>query len=174
MAPNHVEVLPIKIKSEHIHLDTILACLSSQNPLVVVCRAAFAPADNEEWHPDRAYERLLELTEKEDSALECVSSKDGFGYATNLREDPDGHVYAPNGLSTFYSKVLRKHGYKVHPLDLPRLFGDGGGAAACLTLPLQDAVQDGWKPPEQYLFENVRRQIEEEIREYPEKQLPWN
>ncbi|QQG37684.1 MAG: hypothetical protein HYS26_03575 [Candidatus Kaiserbacteria bacterium] len=173
-------VVRIKMKEPHIHLDTLLASLSTRDPLVVVCRSAFAEADGSGWDPDVAYEQLLEFVSAETTSdrgqtqLHCVSSKDGYGYATNIREDPDGHVYAPNGLSIYYSKVLKEYGYKVHPLNLPRLFWDGGGAAACLTNDLSGAVASGWRPPEQYLYWNVRKQIKQEIDSYPEKQICWN
>lgn len=167
-------VLRIQMREPHIHLDTLFASLRSRVPLVVVCRTAFAQPDDNGWDPDAAYKRLMELTDDEGSKLECVSSKDGEGYATNLREDPDGQVFAPNGLTAFYAKVLKDYGYKVHPLNLPRLFWDGGGAAACLTNDLTGAVEDGWVPPEQYLYGNVRKQIVEEVKTYPEKQIPWD
>lgn len=173
------KILRIKGKNPHIHLDTLFASLSSRQPLVVVCKSAFADADGD-WNPDEAYERLLALIDDDKSpdgrkktCLECVSSKDGVGYATNLREDPDGHVYVPNGLTEFYSKVLRQYNYRVHRLNLPRILVDGGGAAACLTNDLTEAVKDGWKPPKQYLFENVRNKLEERIERYPRKQLCW-
>lgn len=180
-------ILRIKMEDEpgrilHIHLDTMLATLSSKQPLVLVCRAAFADAGRG-WDPDRAYGRLTDLVESEvtmrgdeevRTQLHCVSSKDGIGYATNLREDPDGHVYVPNGLTEFYTKVLKKYGYKVHPFNVKRLFWDGGGAAACLTNDLTAAVEDGWVPPAQYLYPNVRQQLEGEINNYPDKQLCWN
>ena len=163
-------ILRIQLKKPHIHLDTGLARLSSCDPLIVVCRAAFADAD-ETWDPDETFTRLYELTREEGSAFENVCQSDGVNYATNLREEPNGQVYVPNGLTAFYAKVLGKYGYKVHPLNMPRLFEDGGGAAACLTLPLQEAVEDGWEPPEQYLYENVRAKIQGQVELYPTHQV---
>lgn len=163
---------PIQMKEPHIHLDTLLACLETREPIVLACRAAFADADHHGWDPQKTWQRLLKLCREDHSEIIVVNERDGIGYGTNVRETACGRVIAPTGLSEWYWKHLtEEHGYRRHTIPLPCLFEDGGGAAACLTNDLTEAVADGWEAPPDCLYDVLREEIVDTLGSYPTHEI---
>ncbi|OGG73919.1 hypothetical protein A3A40_02135 [Candidatus Kaiserbacteria bacterium RIFCSPLOWO2_01_FULL_54_20] len=168
----NVTPLYIQMKEPHIHLDTLLACLyERETKIVLVCRSAFADKDENGWNPHEAWGLLWEACEAEGTKVISVSKADGALYATNVRQEPNGRIFAAEGLSKSHIKQLREYDYKVHSLSLPCLFRDGGGASACLTNHISRAVDDGWVPPDRFLYEAWRPKIMRWVDKYPEHEI---
>ena len=174
-------VIAIKIQEPAIHTDCFAACLWTRDKIVIVNRAAFAPACKG-WDPDQTWRKLRRWCAREGTTLVQMLPRDGHNYGTNLRqmEGSNGtrprenrcvRVLAPTGLSTTYAQQLRAHGYEFHPIEMSELFEKGGGAPACCTNRITRAFSDGWQMPksaERYFFANMRAQMVRHGEDYPE------
>lgn len=162
-----MNVLPLMMQEPHIHTDTFAKLLLSRKRILIVCRSAFAEADGNGWDPRGAWDELGFMCNDEGVEIVPISRADGIRYATNVRE-ADGRLFSPDEISMAVRKRLRRYGYAYHLFPLPCLFGDGGGAAACLTNDITDAVEvDGWSPPPTRLYPHLREKIAHWVKDYP-------
>jgi N-dimethylarginine dimethylaminohydrolase len=113
------------------HGNTFLAGFhAGADTLVVVCDDAIA---------DDGSDRLRAFVDG--ARVVSISREDSLRYATNALQVNDT-VLAPEGVSDVVIDAWRALGLTVRSLQLPTLFGKGGGAAVCLTNRLDGVSAD--------------------------------
>jgi N-dimethylarginine dimethylaminohydrolase len=61
-----------------------------------------------------------------------ISAKESYGYDTNSLQVADT-ILAPSTLSDTAAELFERLDLRISRLDMPELFGKGGGAPVCLT-----------------------------------------
>ena len=93
----------------------------------------------------------------------AVDEEDALDYACNSL-CVDGTVLMPAGLSTGLRGHLVRRGFAIEELDLPELFGKGGGGPRCLVNELRGFVLNDDAPS----YASRREQLHALAESYPE------
>jgi N-dimethylarginine dimethylaminohydrolase len=129
--PPGARILDIKLRDPYFHGDTCLDVMSTRGGDTVLL--AFAGA-----LVDRTVPELRTFAGDRVEVLP-IDEEDALGYACNSL-CVDGTVLMPVGLSTGLRGMLLKRGFKLEELELPELFGKGGGGPRCLVNELRGFV----------------------------------
>jgi N-dimethylarginine dimethylaminohydrolase len=131
LLPPGARVLEVRLRDPYFHGDTCLDAMTTRGGDTVLL--AFGGALVDKTIPELrtfAGDRVEVLPIDEDDAL---------GYACNAL-CVDGTVLMPSGLSTGLRGHLLRRGFKIEELELPELFGKGGGGPRCLVNELRGFV----------------------------------
>jgi N-dimethylarginine dimethylaminohydrolase len=96
-----------------------------------------------------------------------VDRDDALGYACNSL-CVGGTVLAPTGLSTGLRGQLARRGYTLEEIDLPELFGKGGGGPRCLVNELRGLTVNPGAPD----YASLRDELHAKAERYPEEAPP--
>jgi N-dimethylarginine dimethylaminohydrolase len=129
--PQGARVLDVQLRDPYFHGDTCLDAMTTAAGHTFLL--AFGGALVNRTLPDlRAFlgDKIEVISVEEDDAL---------GYACNSL-CVGGTVLMPTGLSTGLRGNLARRGFVIEELDLPELFGKGGGGPRCLVNELRGFV----------------------------------
>jgi N-dimethylarginine dimethylaminohydrolase len=123
------------------HGNTFLACFEgARERVVVVCEDALLPGE------------LARLRTFADARFLGITVEESLHYGTNALQ-VGARVLAPKGAPSPLLTLWSELGLDVRELELPALFGSGGGAAVCLTNRLAMSIEG---VPEACRYESVR------------------
>ncbi len=112
-----IEVVPIRVKSPHYHVDTIICPLNEETLAYVPS----AMSDDSQERVKALGAKLIEIGRDEARLLACNSMAIGGNVILSTKNAPKFH------------DALSKAGFDVMPLDMGE-FAKSGGGAKCLTL----------------------------------------
>jgi N-dimethylarginine dimethylaminohydrolase len=129
--PTAARVLEVQLRDPFFHGDTCLNPLVNRGGDTILLAHAGALANR----------TLPELRNFVGPNIEVlpVEEADALGYACNAL-CVNGTVLVPTGLSVGLRANMVKRGFVVEELDLPELFGKGGGGPRCLVNQLRGFV----------------------------------
>jgi N-dimethylarginine dimethylaminohydrolase len=153
--PLGARVLDIKLRDPWFHGDTCLDALKTRGGDTVLL--AFGGA-----LVDRTIPELRNFLGEQVEVLP-IEEADCLGYAANSL-CVDGTVLMPTGLSTGLRGHLLRRGFNIEELDLPELFGKGGGGPRCLVNELRGFVLTADAPD----YVSQRDQLHQLAERYPE------
>jgi N-dimethylarginine dimethylaminohydrolase len=153
--PPGARVLDVQLRDPYFHGDTCLDAMTTAGGHTFLL--AFGGALANRTLPDlRAFlgDRVEVVAVEEDDAL---------GYACNAL-CVGGTILMPSGLSTGLRGSLVRRGFVIEELDLPELFGKGGGGPRCLVNELRGFVLTADAPD----YVSQRDNLHELAERYPE------
>jgi N-dimethylarginine dimethylaminohydrolase len=153
--PQGSRVLDVQLRDPWFHGDTCLDAMTTAGGHTFLL--AFAGALVNRTLPElRAF-----LGDKIE--VFSVEEEDALNYACNSL-CVGGTILMPTGLSTGLRGQLARRGFKIEELDLPELFGKGGGGPRCLVNELRGFVLTADAPD----YVSQRDQLHELAERYPE------
>jgi N-dimethylarginine dimethylaminohydrolase len=153
--PQGARVLDVQLNDPFFHGDTCLDAMTTAGGHTFLLAYGAALANH--TLPDlRAFlgDKVEVISVEEDDAL---------GYACNSL-CVGGTVLMPTGLSTGLRGSLVRRGFTIEELDLPELFGKGGGGPRCLVNELRGFVLTPDAPD----YVSQRDNLHELAERYPE------
>jgi N-dimethylarginine dimethylaminohydrolase len=153
--PEGSRVLEVKLREPWFHGDTCLDAMTTHGGDVVLL--AFAGALVDRTIPD------LRSFVGDQVEVFPIDEDDCLAYAANSL-CVNGTVLLPTGLSTGLRGHLLRRGFTLEELDLPELFGKGGGGPRCLVNELRGFVLT----PEAPDYASRRDSLYELAERYPE------
>ena len=153
--PPVFKLLDAQLREPWFHGDTALNALTTRGGDTLLLAYAGALVDR----------TVPELRTFAGSGVEVLSidEDDARGYACNAL-CIDGAVLLPSGLSTGLRGNLLRRGFKLEELDLPELFGKGGGGPRCLVNELRGFVLTAAAPD----YVSQRDHLQQLVDRYPE------
>jgi N-dimethylarginine dimethylaminohydrolase len=134
--PMGARVVEVQLREPWFHGDTALDLLTTRAGDATLL--AFGGALVDRTLPDLA-------TFIGNAEVISVDEDDALGYACNSL-CVDGTILMPAGLSTGLRGNLLRRGFKIEELELPELFGKGGGGPRCLVNELRGFVLTATAP----------------------------
>jgi N-dimethylarginine dimethylaminohydrolase len=122
--PQGARVLDVQLREPFFHGDTCLNALVNRGGDCVLLAHGAALVN-------RSVPELRSFLGNHAEVV-AVDSDDALGYACNAL-NVNGTVIMPTGLSTSLRGTLINRGFATEELDLPELFGKGGGGPRCLV-----------------------------------------
>lgn len=153
--PPGARVLEVKLRDPWFHGDTCLDAMQTPGRDTVLL--AFGGA-----LVDRTISELRSFAGDQVDVLP-IDEDDCLGYAANSL-CVNGAVLMPTGLSTALRGHLLRRGFTIEELDLPELFGKGGGGPRCLVNELRGFVLTEQAPD----YVSRRDQLHDLAERYPE------
>lgn len=153
--PQGARVLDIKLREPWFHGDTCMDAMTTRGGDTVLL--AFPGA-----LVDRTIPELRNFLGGNIEVLP-IDEADCLGYAANAL-CVDGTILMPTGLSTGLRGNLARRGFNLEELDLPELFGKGGGGPRCLVNELRGFVLTDAAPD----YVSQRDQLHVLAERYPE------
>ncbi|MDB4969380.1 MAG: amidinotransferase [Myxococcales bacterium] len=153
--PPGARVLDLKLRDPWFHGDTCMDAMVTRGGDTVLL--AFGGA-----LVDRTIPELRNFLGNQVEVL-ALDEADCLGYAANAL-CVDGTVLMPTGLSTGLRGNILKRGFNIEELDLPELFGKGGGGPRCLVNELRGFVLTSDAPD----YVSQRDQLHALAERYPE------
>jgi N-dimethylarginine dimethylaminohydrolase len=153
--PEGSRVLDVQLREPYFHGDTCLCALANRGGDTVLLAFGGALVNR----------TLPELRTFAGSAVEvlAVDEEDALAYACNSL-GVNGTVLMPTGLSTGLRGNLIRRGFAIEELELPELFGKGGGGPRCLTNELRGFVLTADAPD----YTSQRDRLHQLADRYPE------
>jgi N-dimethylarginine dimethylaminohydrolase len=153
--PPGARVLELKLRDPWFHGDTCLDAMTTRGGDTVLLAFAGALVDR----------TIPELRHFVSDAVEVlpIEEDDCLGYAANSL-GVNGTVLMPSGLSTGLRGHLLRRGFNIEELELPELFGKGGGGPRCLVNELRGFVLTADAPD----YVSQRHHLHELADRYPE------
>ena len=134
--PMGARVVEVQLREPWFHGDTALDPLTSRGGDTTLLAYGGALVDH--TLPElRIFANNVEVI--------SVEEEDALGYACNSL-CVDGTVLMPSGLSTGLRGNLLRRGFNIEELELPELFGKGGGGPRCLVNELRGFVLTATAP----------------------------
>lgn len=153
--PQGARVVDVQLRDPYFHGDTCLAAMTTAGGHSFLLAFAGAMVNR----------TLPELRSFVGDKIEVISveEEDALGYACNSL-CVGGTVLMPTGLSTGLRGILVRRGFVIEELDLPELFGKGGGGPRCLVNELRGFVLTPDAPD----YVSQRDNLHELAERYPE------
>ncbi|HEX4460543.1 MAG TPA: hypothetical protein VIA18_21340, partial [Polyangia bacterium] len=156
--PMGARVLDVQLREPWFHGDTALDPLTSRGGDTTLLAYGGALVDH--TLPDlRTFAANVEVL--------SVEEDDALGYACNSL-CIDGTILMPSGLSTGLRGNLARRRFNVEELELPELFGKGGGGPRCLVNELRGFVLTATAPD----YVSQRDMLFALAERYPESAAP--
>jgi N-dimethylarginine dimethylaminohydrolase len=153
--PEGSRQLEVQLREPWFHGDTCLDAMVNRGGDMVLL--AFAGALVNRTLPE------LRTFAGDKTEVLAVDEDDALGYACNAL-CVDGTVLMPTGLSTGLRGNLIRRGFAIEELELPELFGKGGGGPRCLVNELRGFVLTPDAPD----FISQRDRLHQLAERYPE------
>ncbi len=153
--PMGARSLDIQLRDPYFHGDTCLNPLTNRAGDTTLL--AFGGA-----MVNRALPELRSFIERYGELL-AVEEEDALGYACNAL-NVNGTVLIPRGTTASLRGQLVRRGFVIEELDLPELFGKGGGGPRCLVNELRGFVLTDEAPS----YAGDRDQLHAMVDSYPE------
>jgi N-dimethylarginine dimethylaminohydrolase len=153
--PPGARVVEVKLRDPYFHGDTCLDAMTTRGGDTVLL--AFGGALVDKTVPE------LRTFVGNSAEVLPIDEDDALAYACNSL-CVDGTILMPSGISTGLRGHLLRRGFKIEELELPELFGKGGGGPRCLVNELRGFVLTAEAPD----YVSQRDQLMRLADHYPE------